>query len=191
MAQITYQDKSAVNVNNDVADVNKVNATDMNEIKSVVNTNATALDNLTTQVNNKNILTIKLNSNYTIAQTNTLYQITGWEIDSQIGTGLSLSNDKIVIGAGISKIKVSYSAKCQGVNTTRTFVYLTYNSTAISQEMATYGAANAQMTVGLTPRLMSVNENDTFGLSCYGVQNVIILGASSTYVPTILTIEAE
>lgn len=39
MALITYQDKSATNVNADVADVNKVKAEDMNEIKSVVNAN--------------------------------------------------------------------------------------------------------------------------------------------------------
>ena len=39
MAQITYADKTALNVNSSIADINKVNASDMNEIKSVVNTN--------------------------------------------------------------------------------------------------------------------------------------------------------
>ena len=43
MALITYQDKSAVNTNSGVADVNKVNASDMNEIKTVVNGNYTEL----------------------------------------------------------------------------------------------------------------------------------------------------
>ena len=37
MAQITYADKVALNENSAIADINKVNATDMNEIKSVVN----------------------------------------------------------------------------------------------------------------------------------------------------------
>ena len=37
MAQITYQDKVAININSDVPDINKVNAADMNEIKQVVN----------------------------------------------------------------------------------------------------------------------------------------------------------
>lgn len=40
MAQITYADKTALNVNSSIADINKVNASDMNEIKSVVNDNA-------------------------------------------------------------------------------------------------------------------------------------------------------
>lgn len=40
MAQITYTDKVALNINSDIPDINKVNANDMNEIKSTVNTNA-------------------------------------------------------------------------------------------------------------------------------------------------------
>lgn len=39
MAKITYTDKVALNVNSDIADINKVNASDLNEIKDVVNTN--------------------------------------------------------------------------------------------------------------------------------------------------------
>lgn len=39
MAKITYQDKVALNVNSDIADINKCNASDLNEIKDVVNSN--------------------------------------------------------------------------------------------------------------------------------------------------------
>lgn len=52
MAKITYENKVALNVNSDVADVNKCNATDLNEIKQVVNENddlVGILENLTTQ----------------------------------------------------------------------------------------------------------------------------------------------
>ena len=42
---ISYADKSAINTNPDIVDTNKVNATDMNEIKSVVNNNANELSN--------------------------------------------------------------------------------------------------------------------------------------------------
>lgn len=41
MAQITYTDKVALNVNSDIPAINKVNDTDMNEIKTVVNSNET------------------------------------------------------------------------------------------------------------------------------------------------------
>ena len=39
MAQITYTNKVALNENQEVADINKVNASDMNDIKSVININ--------------------------------------------------------------------------------------------------------------------------------------------------------
>lgn len=39
MAKITYENKVALNVNSDIADINKVNASDLNEIKNVVNEN--------------------------------------------------------------------------------------------------------------------------------------------------------
>lgn len=48
MSKITYTDKVALNINQDVADVNKCNATDMNEIKQVVNEN----DDNTTNISN-------------------------------------------------------------------------------------------------------------------------------------------
>lgn len=47
---ITYDDKSYLNQNSDIADVNKVNDSDMNEIKTVVNNNATELTNITGQI---------------------------------------------------------------------------------------------------------------------------------------------
>lgn len=43
---ITYDDKSYLNQNSDIADVNKCNDTDLNEIKSVVNNNSNELSNV-------------------------------------------------------------------------------------------------------------------------------------------------
>lgn len=40
MQTINYTNKSALNENADIADINKCNAVDMNEIKTVVNSNA-------------------------------------------------------------------------------------------------------------------------------------------------------
>ena len=41
MQTITFTNKSALNQNSDISDINKCNAVDMNEIKTVVNANAT------------------------------------------------------------------------------------------------------------------------------------------------------
>ena len=43
---ITYDDKTALNSNNDIPNINKVTDSDMNQIKNVVNNNATELTNL-------------------------------------------------------------------------------------------------------------------------------------------------
>lgn len=45
MQSISYANKSALNVNSSIADVNKCNAADLNEIKTVVNANATESGN--------------------------------------------------------------------------------------------------------------------------------------------------
>lgn len=69
MAKITYENKVALNVNSDIADVNKCNATDLNEIKNVVNTNddnttnnSNAIGNLSSlNTTNKNNLVSAIN----------------------------------------------------------------------------------------------------------------------------------
>lgn len=45
MQTINYTNKTALNVNSSIADVNKCNAGDLNEIKSVVNANASECGN--------------------------------------------------------------------------------------------------------------------------------------------------
>lgn len=45
MQTISYANKTALNVNSDIADVNKCNASDLNSIKSVVNANASECGN--------------------------------------------------------------------------------------------------------------------------------------------------
>ena len=73
MAQITYADKSAMNVNSSIPDTNKVNASDMNEIKSVVNANYNEYSNLLTGlvytevVNLATNLSVNANSNTSTA----------------------------------------------------------------------------------------------------------------------------
>jgi hypothetical protein len=48
---ITYADKSYINLNSSVAATNKITDADMNEIKNVVNNNATEITNLTALIN--------------------------------------------------------------------------------------------------------------------------------------------
>lgn len=63
MAQITYQDKVAININSDVPDINKVNAADMNEIKQVVNEIITTFLNKTYPIGSIYMSTINTDPN--------------------------------------------------------------------------------------------------------------------------------
>lgn len=139
-----------------------------------------------------NIMTVRLTSDYTIATANTTEQITTTGLYNSIGDKLTYNatTKRIVVGAGVSKVKVSYSAKCvASASTTRTFVYLVHNGTQISQEGAYFRATNDQIYVGNTPKLVDVNEGDYFFLQCYGAKNNKVAYGSSTFICSYFTVE--
>lgn len=139
-----------------------------------------------------NIMTVRLTSDYTIASANTYEAITTTGLYNSVGNKLTYNatTKRIVIGSGVSKVKVSYSAKCVASNsTTRTFVYLVKSSTRISQEGAYFRNTNDQVYVGNTPRIESVQEGDYFFLQCYGAKNNKISYGSSDFVCSYFTVE--
>lgn len=83
MAKITYEDKVAINENAEIADINKCKASDLNEIKSVVNTN----DDNTNQ-NSNNIGNIEnlntTNKNNLVESINEVYQNNIYSEDEQV-----------------------------------------------------------------------------------------------------------
>lgn len=97
MAQITYDDKSAINVNSSVPNVNKVNASDMNEIKSVVNANWNALADYVKEIGSTTVSGVtwnwvKWNSGkieLTTSVSNTGLNMTSSSAGTYYGTGTS------------------------------------------------------------------------------------------------------
>ena len=141
-----------------------------------------------------NIMTVYLAADYTIANTNTAYDMLNTAVSSSVGSKLTFSGGKIVIGAGVSKVKVSYTAKSvSAANQTRTFTYLMQDingvATAMSQEGHWYGGTNWQVVNTYGPITLNVNQGDAFYLRCYGYKNNYIAGAASSFIPTILTVE--
>lgn len=186
MGKINYNDKQFLYQNADIPAENKVNDVDMNEIKDVVNEND---DDYRTLISRKDILAIRTTANFKIPNTNTFTKITGFSIMSQLGNKLSFSNDNIVIGSGVKKVKVSYSAKhISEVNATRSFSYLTYNNTNISQEGAFFSSTGQQITTTIAPLLIDVSEGDIFGLAVYGYKDNII-GGTTSFATTCLVVE--
>lgn len=102
---ITYGNKTQIYANNDVADANKVKADDMNEIKSVVNNNATELTNTNTG--------LTALSNYTNAETQVgkwtnnkplyrcIIQLSAFPNNSSTSYATNISNiDKVIMVQG-------------------------------------------------------------------------------------------
>ena len=178
MALITYADKSTMNANANVPAVNKVQASDMNEIKSVVNLNA-----------RKDIMTIKLTSNYTLTSTNTTENVVGFSLYSSIGDKLTFANNKIVVGSGVKKVLVSYGARTHAKtgSTTRMFTYLVCNDNslltvaAISQEKSGYITNGDEYNVERPPMLIPVVAGSKFGLTCYGEAGAYIMSNTPLY----------
>jgi hypothetical protein len=145
---ITYEDKQYLNQNADIPATNKVQDTDMNEIKSVVNNNATELINLQSTVlynsEKPNRGTVTLNDDYT---NYTYLEIIGVGADGgMVSTKVKTSN--LPGGATINLVGTSFrenqTSLCLWVSTlsatnsttltpqTTKWVYLTANAQGIS-----------------------------------------------------------
>lgn len=184
---ITYDNKVALNTNPDIANVNKVQDSDMNEIKSVVNNNASETQNLQ---NNRisDLIQVGLTTNPFSVQANTLTQIPFNTVTAQIGTNLSLSNGKIVVGGnGLSgKIKITF---CTFGSTTTTldycYAYIYKNSTETADMYNAGSGANNRFV--LTQELvLDYQSGDEFSVS-YGA--LVVSALTTSYYRTILKAE--
>lgn len=90
---ITYANKTALNENPDVAAVNKCQAADLNEIKSVVNNNATELSNVFDSGTNANGSWIKYSDGTMICAGKKSSGTITWQSDSNHYLALALTYD--------------------------------------------------------------------------------------------------
>ena len=132
MSKITYENKEQLNTNENIPAKNKCMASDLNEIKSVVNENDTnALYNTnvkTSQTNSdtdvyscnyvngitkKNIMMINLDNVQTVTtdvETKVLFN----KINFQLGDKLTFESNGIKIGAGVSKVRIDLTLWLEG-----------------------------------------------------------------------------
>lgn len=88
MQTISYANKTALNVNSDIADVNKCNASDLNSIKSVVNANASECGNASSlNTTNKSSLVDGINEVNTNLGTKQNTILTGTSLPSTVTNG--------------------------------------------------------------------------------------------------------
>jgi hypothetical protein len=100
MAMITYDNKSTLNPQPSVADANKVKAEDMNEIKSVVNTNYGEVGNIA-----------NLNTTDKTSVVNAINELKGGDIYSKLQETLT---NKVCGGKPVYRAYVEYSHASAG-----------------------------------------------------------------------------
>lgn len=101
MAKITYDDKISINENADIPAINKCQASDMNEIKQVVNENDDKIEAL-----QPNIITAIVGEYITFSSTTTINDLSLVE-HSKVGSAFTLENGKITVGAGVNNVILS------------------------------------------------------------------------------------
>lgn len=192
MAQITYGNKSAVYSNPDIPDENKVNATDMNEIKSVVNQNDSnsLYKNNSTQfipsndyepstkqyVDRSNAgASFSFTGSYTLTTSNQLLALNNTIAsncqDSEFTLATGTDAGKILIGNNVNYILVSASITTGTEYTAGDSVELKLHRTRNgNNEIIFYGrtrvySASAYETIPVSPIIISVQTGDLLYLT--------------------------
>ena len=136
----------------------------------------------------KNIITAQLASNYTLQADNTAEELKNFVEYNKIGNKLSIENGCIKIGSGVSKVKVSYTAMTRAAaSTDRVFTYLRHNSANLTQESNYFQSMYQQISVGHAPMIVDVEEGDIFYIATYGGAGNQVYGGSFCW--TSITVE--
>ena len=124
-----------------------------------------------------NIITAIRTTDFTITQSDAYVDIP-FDDSVVIGTKLSLSNGKVVIGSGVSKVKIS-SKIClpsSGITAGHKNLVIRKNGTVVDRTWQYLDVRNSSM---VTPvRIIEVTEGDSLSLSYYGKANEKIAGTS-------------
>lgn len=176
MSKINYSDKEFLNKNEEIADNRKVNDTDLNEIKQVVNTNDDNigdLSNLNTtdkssivgainEIKKKNILTAGMVQQRTTI--NGLSNQVQLKVEQSVGNEITLSDSVITISNNIKKVKVSAQTNIQMANAGSVYGAIRIKATPGGTVLAT--SANAStvemynfLEMNITPKIIDVSTN--------------------------------
>ena len=136
----------------------------------------------------KNAITVYKNGMQTMTASGEIQFDT---INTRLGTQLSLENNKIIIGDGIDKIKVSAQLWYYVGTGTRQWFSIKKNGVTINQTIINV-SSNYYTTAQLMPTIISVSKGDMINLELANFSNGEINinnGATSYYSQTFLTIE--
>ena len=103
-----------------------------------------------------------------IITTTSYTNISTWQQVQKIGTGLSLSNGVVKIGAGVNTIKISCKVRIYNNDKKDFYGYLKHNQANINESWIVKTVAGPAYDVVTTEAIISVSENDTITFAHYG-----------------------
>ena len=137
---------------------------------------------------NDNIICVTNSSDYILKNTNVYEQVENLVIENQLGDKLTLNNNSVVIGSGISKVLVSVSLTFDGVGGVGAkYVRLCKNEVGngfrlmMQGTSSTSGSQNYRLLMASGDILVDVQEGDKIMVFAYGSKNDSISRNSYNY----------
>lgn len=195
MSKITYENKEQLNTNENIPAKNKCMASDLNEIKEVVNendTNALYNTNVKTiktdsdtdvygcnyinKLTNKNIMQLIVSNEYNLTTNNEYENVKFDTKQFSIGNKLTFdsTNNAIKIGEGVSKVKIH--AELSIVKASDGLIYL-----RLETSTGKVAGCNIRIATGFRGKAscdvyMNVSKNELIQLKTYGSTSDIVTG---------------
>lgn len=147
----------------------------------------TQVTNLQSQINDKNIITVGISSNVTIS-TSGNNNINLNRTIASVGSKLTLSNGKVVIGAGVNHVFISGQGSMNlvtGNGDAKNFIIQKNGVEIIANLNTIIRQNNLNMTRGLGGFLMTVQEGDVISYKVYAG-----VGDAIPYTRNYITVEA-
>ena len=173
--------EDAIQVVQDDADT-KLNQSNIKDMQTTSDTDTYSCNYLNNAIKTPNIMTATLSSNETLSSTS--YTILPLSSSSSIGTKLSISNDGIKIGAGVTKVKVSAKASFNNNATGLKWLTIFKNTDAF---IANPHNLSARGMVYSPTVMIDVQQNDILYMEIQGASGDIIRGGPGNY--TTMTVE--
>lgn len=196
MAKIQYENKEQLNVNETIPAKNKCMANDMNEIKNVVNENDDLVGDLSTLETtekssvvgalnelSKNMQKHMISATFTtdIEPTPQQYvELSNWNAIETVGNKLSIQNGKIVVGAGVSKIKIMGILGVYDKTNQLIYIYGRKNGVSIPIPWVVNPVLDYQSVI--YNNLISVQEGDIISISVYGEETYTVEYKKSLFI---------
>lgn len=117
------------------------------------------------------------------------YEILPMTAATIVGSGLTVSNNGILIGSGITKIRISaqicYGAATAGLKTCA--IWSSASTSHLARSQMNITNASYPESIAISPRIAAVTAGNVITLRCHGTENDIIYGG---LMQTYLTVEA-